>query len=469
MDVPCCDTLAEHRSPTRRVDGPADHRVGARPPRLSRRRALLAAGTACLPVASRWRGLRGHPAAAREATPHAATTAAAIPTSGEAVPELAGFDRVMTALMAAWDLPGSQLAVAQEGRLVLNRGYGLADRDQDLPVQPEALFRIASVSKAITAVAILALVDDGLLALDDKALSLLDLDPPAKAQVDPRLAEITIEHLLVHAGGWDMAVGWDPQSPPWSGQAAVALGAPQPSTAETIVRFMLGIPLDFAPGSRSVYSNFGFNVLGRVIERVSGQPYEEFTRHRILAPSGIEAMRLGRSFRADRAPGEVCYYAPAGQPPSPSAFPGGGFVPLGEGAYAVESFDAHGGWIASAADLVRFATAVDGQRGASLLSPATVAAMLHTPRPPSTGGAESTFGLGWDVEPGAEGVGWSHAGALVGSTAAWLERTADGVTIAFVFNTQPEDVAGFFPAAVMALRTAAAAVRTWPAHDLFTA
>jgi N-acyl-D-amino-acid deacylase len=435
--------------------------------RLSRRRALLAAGAAGLPLALSGRGLRGHAAFARAATPPAATGEAALPTSGEVVPALAGLDRVMTELMAAWDLPGGQLAVATAGRLVLNRGYGLADRDRALPVHPDALFRIASVSKPITTVAILTLVDDGLLALDDKAFALLDLDPPANARVDPRLADITIEHLLVHAGGWDQVQGWDPQSPPWSGLAALVLGEPQPSSAETIVRFMLGMPLDFAPGSRSVYSNVGFNVLGRVIERVSGQPYEAFIQSRVLAPSGIEAMRLGRTFRADRAPGEVLYYAPAGQPPSPSAFPGQGFAPLGEGGYSVESFDAHGGWLASAADLVRFATAVDGQRGAALLAPATVEAMVHTPRPPSAEGAAPTFGLGWDTAPGDAGVGWSHAGALVGSSSAWLERTADGLAIAFVFNSQPEDVAGFFPAAVGALRAAAAAVQTWPTHDLF--
>jgi len=407
------------------------------------------------------------PAAASQAAANAAIDERAIPISGEPVPELAGLDRTMTELMARWELPGGQLAVAKDGRLVFNRGYGLADVEADEPVQPDALFRIASVSKAITAVAILELVDDGLLALDDKAFPLLALEPTANAPVDPRLADITIEHLLVHAGGWDSGASFEAQDPPWSGLAALVLGDPQPSSAETIVRFMAGMPLDFDPGSKSVYTNFGFNVLGRVIEQVSGQSYEDFTQSRVLAPAGVESMRLARTRREDRAPGEVRYYGPAGQSPLPSVFPGEGFAPVAYGAYSLEAFDAHGGWIASAADLARFATAVDGQRGTPLLAPATVEAMLRTPRPSSSDGAKPTFGLGWDTAPGHDGVGWSHAGGLIGSTASWLERTADGLTIAFVFNSQPEDAGSFFPDAVTALRAAAAAVGTWPAHDLF--
>jgi CubicO group peptidase (beta-lactamase class C family) len=105
--------------------------------------------------------------------------------------------------MPTWHVPGGQLAVAWDGRLVLNRGYGLADVDRQEPVQPEALFRIASASKAITAVAILTLVDAGTLALDDRAFPLLGLSPAANAATDPRLDTITVEQLLVSmpAGG----------------------------------------------------------------------------------------------------------------------------------------------------------------------------------------------------------------------------------------------------------------------------
>ncbi len=399
---------------------------------------------------------------------------AAIATTGQAVPELADFDDVMTGLVAEWGVPGGQLAVAKDGRLVFDRAYGLADVEAGEPFQPESLCRIASVSKAITTVAVLALVDDGQLALDDRAFRLLAaLPPPMGAPTDPRLDEITIEHLLVHAGGWDSSTGVDPQEQPWTWREAGVLGVAAPPSAEEIVRAMKGERLDFDPGTKSVYSNFGFNVLGRVIEQVSGQSYEAFVRERVLAPAGVTRMRIGRTRLEERAPGEVHYYAPPGQAPFPSIFPGEGYGPAAYAAFYLESFDAHGGWIASAADLVRFATAIDGQRGPALLQPETVEAMLRTPRPAApigsagTGNAEPGMGLGWDVLPAGDGFDWSHAGALIGSNTAWLERTHDGLAIAFTFNSQPADAGGFFRAAVPAIHRAAAVTTAWPDHDLF--
>jgi N-acyl-D-amino-acid deacylase len=258
--------------------------------------------------------------------------------------------------------------------------------------------------------------------------------------------------------------------------AAASVGLADPAEAATIVRFMLGEPLDFDPGTRQAYSNFGFNVLGRVIERVSGQPYEAYVRGHVLTPAGITGMRLGRTRLADRAPGEVRYYAPPGQALSWSVFWGEGYAPFAYGGNTyLEALDAHGGWIASAADLVRFATAVDGQRGPALLTPETVQTMITTPRPPtgvpSTGipgvTGEVTAGLGWDVIPGADGVAWSRVGALMGATAAWLARRPDGATIAFAVNSLPADYNDFLNEAITALGQAVDRVRTWPASDLF--
>ena len=443
-----------------RNDRPAPRRANRR---CSRRWALRgAAGFAAAAVAP-WRLDR----MSAQARP---------PVAGPAVPELAAFDATMTRLMAEWNLPGGQLALAKDGRLVFDRGYGWADVEAEEPVRPESLCRVASVSKAITTVAVLALVDDGKLALDDRAFRILDrLEPPANAPIDPRLNEITIEHLLTHAGGWDSSTGFDPQEQPWTWREAGILGAAAPPSAEEIVRAMLGEPLAFDPGARSVYSNFGFNVLGRVIEGVSGRPYEAFVRERVLAPAGAARMRIGRTRRDERAPGEVRYYAPPGQGPFPSVFPGEGYAPAAYGAFFLESMDAHGGWIASAADLLCFATAVDGQRGPALLRPATVEAMLRTPRPAAAAGgsgagnAEPGMGLGWIVLPAGDGVDWSHAGALIGSSTAWLARTQDGLAVAFAFNSMPADAGGLFGAAIPALQQAVAEVTAWPEHDLFSA
>lgn len=432
--------------------------------RLSRRQTLQAGGAGLAAVA-----LAGSHsiALAQDATP-------VVPTSvtGTAVPELVEFDNVMTTLLETWEMPGAQLAVAKDGRLVLNHGYGLADVEAQLPVQPESLFRIASVSKAITAVAILTLVDAGTLALDDKVFPLIDFEPPNNATQDPRLDSITVQDLLVHAGGWDLAQGFDPQGLPLSRTAAAMVGAADPAEAATIVRFMTGEPLDFDPGTRQAYSNFGFNVLGRVIEHVSGQPYGDYVRDAVLTPAGATAMRLARTRLADRAPDEVRYYAPANLPRTWSVFWGEGYVPFAYGGNVyLEALDAHGGWIASAADLVRVATAVDGQRGPALLQPATFEAMISTPRPPTgnpspgTGvSAEVIAGLGWDV---TQPPGWWRVGALLGSTAAWVARRPDGVALAFTFNSVPTEYLQFLDDVIINLETTADGVTDWPADDLF--
>jgi N-acyl-D-amino-acid deacylase len=189
-------------------------------------------------------------------------------------------------------------------------------------------------------------------------------------------------------------------------------------------------------------------------------------------------MRLGRTRLADRAPGEVRYYAPPDQPLSWSVFWGEGYAPFAYGGNTyLEALDAHGGWIASAADLVRFATAVDGQRGPALLTPETVRTMLSTPRPPtgapSTGipgvTGEVTAGLGWDVIPVGGEVEWSRVGALMGSSAAWVSRRPDGTAIAFTVNSLPPDYNAFLNEAIPALGEAVDAVRAWPAYDLFLA
>lgn len=435
---------------------------------LSRRRALQLGVAATLVTAV----APGMTYAQRQATPVASET---IPLTGVAVPELATFDGAMTAMMAAWNIPGGQLAIARDDRLVYNRGFGYASGyasvEDEVVVEPDMLFRIASTTKTITAVAILMLVDAGELTLDTPVFPLLGYELPPGAPYDPRLDTITVEHLLVHAGGWNSVASFDPQYQPWSLLASHTLNAEVPADAETIVRFMLTQPLDFDPGTQSAYSNFGFNVLGRVIEHVSGQSYEQFVVDQVLEPAGITNMAIGGTTLEERLSNEVRYYSPPGLDPRPSVFPDGGFVPVGYGSYYLPALDAHGGWVASAQDLIRFALAVDGTKGAALLKPETVRIMETTPRPPSAaagaGNVEEALGLGWNSVPQGDGYEWSHAGALEGSNASWLVRTPDGTTLAFVVNSLPEDYGTFFGDLIPALQQLMAGTTTWPERDLF--
>jgi len=231
-----------------------------------------------------------------------------IPETGKSYKALEPFDRMMHTFIRENEIPGGALAVAKDGRLLYARGFGWADRENKKPVQPHSLFRIASISKPITAVAVLRLVEEGKLKLDDRAFALLPHKPHLSkgGKVDARLEQITIRHLLQHRGGWDRAKSMDAMFQPV--RIAHALGKQPPADADDIIRFMRSWPLDFAPGARYAYSNFGYNVLGRIIEEKTGKSYEEYVRSNVLKPLDITAMRIGKTLPAGRAKDEVRYY-----------------------------------------------------------------------------------------------------------------------------------------------------------------
>lgn len=385
---------------------------------------------------------------------------------GTSVAGMESFDQAMISLMRRWEVPGAALAVAKDGRLVLARGYGLADVERREPVQPDSLFRIASVSKPITAAAVLKLVEEGRLELDAGAFDLLGLPGPTPAAgADPRTGEITVRHLLQHAGGWDRDRGFDPMFS--SDDVAGELGLRGPADCESIVRFMLGRRLDFDPGSRYAYSNFGYCLLGRIVEQVTGRPYADHVRETVLEPAGITGMRMGRSAPGGRAEGEVRYYPYPGAPLARSVFPDHSeWVPPTYGGFYLEAMAAHGGWLASAIDLVKFVTALDGRRHPGLLSRGTVQLMVSPPPRHLWLSASSYYALGWSVEPTGRGESWWHSGSLEGS-AALLVRSDDGLAWAALFNSLPKDGDRFLSELNAKLWRASYRVEAWPDHDFF--
>lgn len=395
--------------------------------------------------------------------------------TGRETPNLQPFDTLMLTFMRQNEVPGAALAVTRNSRLVYARGFGWGDLEQREPVEPDSVFRIASISKPITAVAVLRLIETGKLQLDDHVFKLLD-DTPANrpnSKPDRRLADITVRHLLLHAGGWDRSRSFSPMGLKGTTKIATALGVPPPGRPADVIRYMLGEPLDFDPGSRMAYSNFGYLLLGRVIEHVSGQPYEEYVKQEILARADITQMRIGGTAREDRAPKEVTYYD--GQNRTKTALFGpreGEQLPLPY-ARSIEIMDAHGGWIASAVDLVRFASALDVPHHGKILAPDTVRAMFKRP-----GGLlgftadgqpkASYYASGWAVRP--VGMGrrntW-HTGQIVG-TSALLVRRHDGLNWAVLFNTHANpDGKALADLIDPKIHEAADAVAEWPCVNLF--
>ena len=396
--------------------------------------------------------------------------AAPPPVTGPARPGLESFDNLMTSFMQTHKIPGGSLAVVRNGKIVYARGFGYADPTTRKPVQPTSLFRIASLSKPITSAAIMKLVDSGKLRLDDRVADILTPDilkPLEKGKIDPRWRKVTVRHLMRHTGGWDRSKSGDPMFRPV--KIAKAFGKAPPASAKQVARYMLTQPMDFEPGSKYAYSNFGYCLLGRIIEARTKMTYEEFVSKTMLAKIGVTRMRIGRSLADGRAKGEVTYHMRNAvtslsvfgpKVASPTAVQYGGMH--------VEAMDAHGGWIASAVDLVLFAREFNSPKTSKLLSEKSIAATFA--RPPMRKGP-AYYALGWSVRPvGKNGKAntW-HTGGFAGSSTL-LVRRHDGLNWAVLFNMGMTAKGRYLVDEIDPLaHRAANAVKTWPQVDLLEA
>jgi len=296
--------------------------------------------------------------------------------------------------------------------MVIARGYGLADVEARRPVEPETLFSTASVSKSITGIGVLKLVEEGKLELNAPIIPLLkELRPlPGQRVADPRFHKITVPDLLFHGGG----LPHDAQTPGRRNED----GIENEEKAELQYRWLLGQPLAFDPGTQHAYSNAGFIVLRLVIERVTGQAYEPFIRQHILRPMGIARMRM-------EAPGNY-------RPDEAHRYNTGGRQPAARNV---------ANWLATGASLARFAAVVAGSGGAGpFLGRRTTALMLEQPPSLKNQNPRRHVGLGWDtVEQVGDGYRFSKNGGKPG-VQAWIEHLEYCVDWGLLFNaTAPKE------------------------------
>ncbi|MEU9837054.1 serine hydrolase domain-containing protein [Streptosporangium sp. NPDC048047] len=406
------------------------------------RRNLLRAGAGALP------------ALALGARPALAAPLPEVTVSGTAPSSLAGFDNVMKTFVKERNISNAQLAITKYGRLVLARGYTYSDGSHYVPqTTPTSLFRIASLSKHITAAAIMRLVQDGRLSLSAPVTTLLGL--PAAA--DPRLAQVTVLRLLQHLGGWDRDASGDQL---WLDHTiSAALDAPLPIGHDDIVRYATARPLDFDPGSKMVYSNYGYLLLGRIVEKVSGTDYESYVRKTLLDPVGVTRMRVGRSLRSESLPGEVPYDSQYTR--KTVLDDSGAVVPYQYGGFNMPNQDANGGWVASAVDLVRFARVFDA--AGTVLNSASISRMFAKPEI-GVSGDGWWYGAGWYVRQVTGHLNTWHSGGMPG-TYTYLARLQNGFSYAALFNRREE--AGTLDYDVLSPRMNAVTVTGWPTTDLF--
>ncbi|MGQ1946609.1 serine hydrolase domain-containing protein [Geofilum sp. OHC36d9] len=333
-------------------------------------------------------------------------------------------DKQVKYFINRWDIAGASVAIARDGKLVFAKGYGWIDKENKTPAEPYNLFRVASISKLITATGIMKLVEDGKLKLDDKVFGPKGIlsRSPFDHYKDKGVEDIEVLHLLNHSGGWTTRWG-DPMFMPYS--IARQTGKELPLKDEDIIEFMLSKRLHFKPGTMAYYSNLGYVVLGKVIEEVTGQDYESYIKTQVLYPLGIYDMQLGGSFPDERLPLESKYYEPADHVLVDDYLGFGEKVPGSYGGNDIHTLGAAGGWVASSTDLLKLMLSIDGESfPADILTPESIQKMAT----PSNPGNQP---LGWRA---ITSDSWYRTGTLAG-TSAIMVRQDNGISYVVLFNT----------------------------------
>jgi CubicO group peptidase (beta-lactamase class C family) len=387
--------------------------------------------------------------------------------TGDPVPQLVAFDSAMQTLMTQHGATAGQLAVTWQGRLVLAHGYTLNPIAGDITVQPGSLMRVASNSKQITSILINRLIQEGRLSLTSTVGNFINLSTLPGHTADPRLANVTVRNLLEHLAGFRTYDGLrDPMFADPQIAADVGIGLPI-GTAD-IIRAMNGIALGSQPGTTFSYSNYGYMLLGRIIEDVTGMSYEDYAKS-VFAPIGVRNLRLGHSLLSQRAPNEVGYKS--GIMRATVMDNSGVQVPYEYGAFNIENMDSHGGWILSAVELVRIASNLDNPSGPdAVLNQTSINRMFSLPQnyPLPYHSGDAYYAHGWSVRNYGNGnYNTWHDGSLPGTT-SYMARIQDGWDFVAILNRRDETgttcVSCEIDNAMWGVRNQ---IVNWPSGDLF--
>lgn len=330
---------------------------------------------------------------------------------------LTNLDNALKANMNSYSIPALSIAIVKNEKLVYVKSYGQSDKEANTAAINSDRYRIASLSKPITQAIILKLVNEGSLSLEDKVFgegAVLGTDfgtPPVGSNKDL----ITIQHLLEHKSGWRNS----PNDPMF-----VNLDWSQ---SDIIKDMLANRALVTAPGAVDSYSNFGYLVLGRVIEKVTQKNYEEYVKS-VFTTMGITNMQIAGNTLAERLPQEVKYYQSE-------------FNPYGMN---IHRMDSHGGWIATSTDLARFITHIDRESGVEDLVPTDL--------------LNKTY---FSYES------WYHTGSLPG-TSTILCRLNDDFSFVVLANTRTEsNIDLILNALYNTMQSQINSNTNWPDYDLF--
>lgn len=317
--------------------------------------------------------------------------------------DIAAVDSQIENFISQYNIPGASLAITKNGKLVYQKAYGLSDQAQGKEMEPNTQMRVASVSKTFTGMAIMLLVQDGKISLDDKVFGDGGIlgTTYGTAPYSSRVQQVTVKNLLqMTTGGWVFNGNQD------------AIDFEQGRTNEGFFDWMMDhATLNFDPGIQYWYINTNYFVAARIVEKVSGKSFAQFVKERITDPLEMSKTLLGKNGAQDRQPNEAVYY-------------GQGATKGFEYNFNLERRDGDAGIVTTPSDLLRFVMAIDGNSSRPDL--------LET-------AAYNQFIQGSAVNPGfANGIAISNQfkyfyGALPGTRSAYMFHS-NGMAAALIFN-----------------------------------
>jgi CubicO group peptidase (beta-lactamase class C family) len=371
--------------------------------------------------------------------------------------EFAGVEKTVNSFLKKWSIAGASIAITKDGKLIYARGFGYADTALKTETQPYSRFRIASISKLVTAVGIMKLQEEGKLALTDSVFGSKGIlnDPFYGEPKDKRVYKINVAELLSHEAGWTQRYG-DQMFMPLV--VAEKMGLKPPVDTKTIVKFALEKRLQYTPGLGKAYSNLGYSILGLVIEKVSGMSYEDFCRKTIMEPLGIYDMKIAGNLPSEKAPFEVTYYEPADVVLKPSIYGTGEMVPPSYGGNDIKALGAAGAWVATAPDLMRLLLAVDGfKTRPDILTDQSIRFMTDNDNGFAPVGWKGTI---------MDGTWW-RTGSFPGS-AGMMKRQSDGISWVVLFNSSAWNGPEIYSYISNMMNHSISKIDSWPDYDLFS-
>lgn len=319
--------------------------------------------------------------------------------------DISEIDNQITAFLTKYDVPGASLAISKDGKLVYKKAFGVANKENNTPVTTDSRFRLASISKTYTGVAIMKLVQEGKFKIDDTvfgANALLGTTYGSK-EYPENFKKVTVRQLLQMTSGGFVTTS----------NNADAIDSQQQLGNEAFFNWMMdNSKLAFEPGTSYRYVNTNFFIAGRIIEKFSGKSFINYVKEDLLKPLGDTSTEQAKRSKAGAYPNEVRYYGQGGV---------SGF----EYGFNIERRDADGGLMTTATDMLRFVNAIDGFNSRPDILNTNSLNLLTTP---STANNSYACGIGlW-------GDIWYNYGTLPGTRTGFM-RHKNGMSVVLLLNS----------------------------------